>query len=135
MFCDYTLYLWHILLHRWPFLRRFHLAHHVDLDLTATTVVRFHFGESLLSVPWRAAQVLLIGVSLAALRLWQTAALVEILFHHSNLRLPRAIERALCRILVTARLDVPQQRITIGIPARRQTRWCRRSPGPRSLSS
>jgi sterol desaturase/sphingolipid hydroxylase (fatty acid hydroxylase superfamily) len=149
--CDYTLYLWHILLHRWPLLWRFHLAHHVDLDLTATTALRFHFGELLLSVPWRAAQVLLIGVSPAALRFWQTATLGEILFHHSNLRLPRMLERVLCRIVVTPRLhgihhstlrdetesnwssgltlwdwlhgtlrlEVPLQRITIGVPAYR----------------
>src|SRR5688572_16083960 len=30
---DYTLYLWHVLTHKIPFLWRFHLAHHVDLDL------------------------------------------------------------------------------------------------------
>src|SRR5687767_637254 len=28
---DYTLYLWHVLLHRLPFLWRFHVVHHVDL--------------------------------------------------------------------------------------------------------
>ncbi|MEO8439093.1 MAG: hypothetical protein ABI540_02615 [Spartobacteria bacterium] len=27
---DYTLYLWHVLTHRVPFLWRFHQAHHVD---------------------------------------------------------------------------------------------------------
>src|SRR5919201_5372006 len=42
---DYTLYLWHVLLHRVPFLWRFHVAHHVDLDLDASTALRFHFGE------------------------------------------------------------------------------------------
>ncbi|MEP6584430.1 MAG: hypothetical protein ABJA90_09185, partial [Ginsengibacter sp.] len=30
---DYTNYLWHILNHRIPFLWRFHLVHHTDLDL------------------------------------------------------------------------------------------------------
>ena len=27
---DYTLYLWHVLMHRLPFLWRFHVAHHVQ---------------------------------------------------------------------------------------------------------
>src|SRR2546423_1267929 len=42
---DYTLYLWHVLTHKVPLLWRFHLVHHVDLDLDASTALRFHFGE------------------------------------------------------------------------------------------
>jgi sterol desaturase/sphingolipid hydroxylase (fatty acid hydroxylase superfamily) len=87
-----------------PFLWRFHVVHHVDLDLSATTALRFHFAEMLLSVPWRAAQVALLGVSPRALSLWQTCLLVSILFHHSNLRLPIAVERRLARLVVTPRM-------------------------------
>ncbi len=101
---DYTLYLWHILTHKVPFLWRFHLPHHVDLDMDASTAIRFHFGELALSVPWRAAQVVLIGVSPRALSAWQTFTLVEILFHHSNVELPVEVERWLCRLVVTPRL-------------------------------
>jgi sterol desaturase/sphingolipid hydroxylase (fatty acid hydroxylase superfamily) len=101
---DYTLYLWHYLTHKVPFLWRFHRAHHVDLDLDASTALRFHAGELLLSVPWRAAQVYLLGISPLALALWQTLTLMEIMFHHSNLRLPLELERRLCRIIVTPRM-------------------------------
>ena len=101
---DYTLYLWHILLHRVPLLWRFHLAHHIDLDLDVTTALRFHFGEFLLSVPWRAAQILLVGATPRTLELWQRLTLAEVLFHHSNLRLPGRIERWLSRTIVTPRL-------------------------------
>lgn len=101
---DYTLYLWHVLLHRVPFLWRFHQPHHVDLDMDTSTAVRFHFGEMLLSVPWRAAQILLLGVSRKALFAWQTFTLVEIMFHHSNVRLPPGLERRLGSIVVTPRM-------------------------------
>ena len=101
---DYSLYLWHVLTHRAPALWRFHAVHHVDLDLDASTAVRFHFGELTLSIPWRAAQVALIGVSPRDLRLWQQALLVSILFHHSNLRLPPRLERALAAFVMTPRL-------------------------------
>jgi sterol desaturase/sphingolipid hydroxylase (fatty acid hydroxylase superfamily) len=101
---DYTLFLWHVLLHRVPLLWRCHLPHHVDLDLTASTALRFHFTELLLSVPWRAAQMILIGVRRQTLTLWQTATLVEILFHHSNLRLPCRLERVLQWLIVMPRL-------------------------------
>lgn len=148
---DFTLTLWHILTHRVPLLWRFHLVHHVDPDVSASTALRFHFAEMMLSVPWRAAQVMLIGVRPRWLRLWQTATLVEIMFHHANLRLPRRLERRLGRLIVTPRLhgihhssrreerdtnwssgltiwdwlfgtlklDVPQQALTIGVPAYR----------------
>ncbi len=146
---DYTLYLWHILLHRVPFLWRFHKPHHVDLDMDASTALRFHFGEMILSVPWRAAQILLIGVSPSALSVWQLATLIEVMFQHSNVELPVKWEQWLCRLVVTPRmhgihhsivqeetdsnwssgltlwdwlhgtlrLNVPQQAITIGVPA------------------
>jgi sterol desaturase/sphingolipid hydroxylase (fatty acid hydroxylase superfamily) len=146
---DYTLYLWHILVHQLPFLWRFHQPHHVDLDMDASTALRFHFGEMVLSVPWRAAQVLAIGVSPLSLSVWQTATLMEILFHHSNVDLPVELERWLCRFVVTPRmhgihhsivpeetnanwssgltvwdwlhgtlrLNVPQEAITVGVPA------------------
>jgi len=101
---DYTLYVWHVLTHKLPLLWRFHEMHHADLDLTTTTAIRFHFGELTLSVPWRAAQVLLIGTSPRALSLWQLLLMVEILFHHSNVRLPRDFERILVRFVVTPRM-------------------------------
>src|SRR5207244_5537109 len=88
---DYTLYVWHVLTHRVPLLWRLHVVHHVDRDLDASTALRFHFAELVISIPWRAAQVLVIGVSPLAFSVWQTALLVSILFHHSNVRLPIAL--------------------------------------------
>ncbi|HJV33732.1 sterol desaturase family protein [Geomonas sp.] len=101
---DYTLYIWHYLTHKAPLLWRFHKAHHVDIDMDASTALRFHPGELMLSVPWRAAQVRLLGISPLALALWQTLTLMAIMFHHSNLRLPFALERRLCRLIVTPRM-------------------------------
>jgi sterol desaturase/sphingolipid hydroxylase (fatty acid hydroxylase superfamily) len=101
---DYTLYLWHVLTHRVPFLWRFHAVHHVDLDLDASTALRFHFGELAVSVPYRAAQVVLLGVDAEALSYWQMFLSLSILFHHSNVRLPHKVESALSWLLVTPRM-------------------------------
>jgi sterol desaturase/sphingolipid hydroxylase (fatty acid hydroxylase superfamily) len=101
---DYTLYLWHILVHRVGFLWRFHLAHHVDLDLDATTGVRFHAGELTLSIPWRVAQIAAIGVTPGALAGWQALTLASVIFHHSNSNLPPWVERWMCRLVVTPRM-------------------------------
>ena len=146
---DYTMYVWHVLAHRVPWLWRFHLVHHADRDLDASTALRFHAGELALSIPWRAMQIAAIGVPPDALRIWQNLLLLSILFHHSNVELPIAVERFVARFVVTPRihgihhsivpeethsnwssgltvwdylhgtlrLDVPQQAITIGVPA------------------
>jgi sterol desaturase/sphingolipid hydroxylase (fatty acid hydroxylase superfamily) len=151
---DYTLWHWHRWSHVVPFLWRFHLVHHADRDLDASTALRFHFGEMALSVPYRMAQVLLIGGGPSPVALWHLLLFVSILFHHSNTRLPARLDRALVKVLVTPRmhgihhsnrrehtdsnwssllsawdfvhrtavLDVPQETITIGVPAYRDER-------------
>jgi sterol desaturase/sphingolipid hydroxylase (fatty acid hydroxylase superfamily) len=101
---DYTLYLWHRLNHRMPFLWRFHAVHHIDLDMDSTTGLRFHFGELSLAAGFRAAQVLLLGVDRSTLRIWQQMLVVSVMFHHSNLELPIDFERALVPFLVTPRM-------------------------------
>lgn len=101
---DYTFYVWHVLMHRAPFLWRFHLVHHVDLDVDASTALRFHFMEMLASIPWRAGQVLLIGLTPFTFSVWQGFFLLSILFHHSNVQLPIAWERWLNRLIVTPRM-------------------------------
>jgi sterol desaturase/sphingolipid hydroxylase (fatty acid hydroxylase superfamily) len=101
---DYTLYVQHVLHHRVPLLWRFHAVHHADLDLDASTALRFHFGEIAVSVPYRIAQVLLIGVDPESLIVWQTFLLLSIMFHHSNLRIAKAIENRLVRVIVTPRM-------------------------------
>ena len=146
---DYTLYWWHVFAHHVPWMWRFHLPHHVDLDLDASTALRFHFAELIASVPWRMGQVILIGVTPLSFSVWQTFLVLSIMFHHANVQLPIETERWLNRIIVTPRmhgihhsivrteafsnwsggltlwdwlhgtlkLNVPQQEVTIGVPA------------------
>jgi sterol desaturase/sphingolipid hydroxylase (fatty acid hydroxylase superfamily) len=104
MLLDYSLYLWHVLTHKVPFLWRFHRIHHADLDLTVSTAIRFHFGEITISVLFRAGQILLIGVSPQALQIWQTLLFMSVFFHHSNVRLPKNFENKLQKFIVTPRL-------------------------------
>ncbi len=101
---DYTTYLWHILTHKVSALWRLHLVHHVDLDMDASTALRFHALDMLVSAPYRAAQVALAGASPRALRLWQAFFFASVLFHHSNLRLPAGLERRLAQVLTTPRM-------------------------------
>ena len=101
---DYTLWWWHWASHRVPLLWRFHLVHHVDRDLDASTALRFHFGEHLISFFYRAAQIIVFGASLKAIWTFQLILFASILFHHSNVRMPARLEALLVRLVVTPRM-------------------------------
>jgi sterol desaturase/sphingolipid hydroxylase (fatty acid hydroxylase superfamily) len=151
---DYSLYWWHRFNHRASRLWRFHAVHHADLDLDASTGLRFHAGEMALASLFKAAQVVVIGPEAAALRAWQAVLVASVVFHHSNLRLPARLERRLAAVVVTprmhgihhsvaredtnsnyssllacwdrlhhtARLNVPQGALTIGVAALQRPR-------------
>ncbi len=100
---DYTMYLWHRVLHAPP-LWRFHAVHHADPDLDVSTAVRFHAGELVASVPFRCLQVALLGVDPGVALTYEIAMQVAALLHHSNIGLPRSLDHALSRVVVTPRL-------------------------------
>ncbi|MBE7210104.1 MAG: sterol desaturase family protein [Gluconacetobacter diazotrophicus] len=101
---DYATYGWHVLTHRVPVLWRFHLVHHVDMDLDSSTALRFHAADMLISAPVRALQVSVLGVSPRALVIWQNWFFAAVVFHHGNLRFPERWERMLNRFVTTPRM-------------------------------
>jgi sterol desaturase/sphingolipid hydroxylase (fatty acid hydroxylase superfamily) len=101
---DLAVYYWHLANHRAPFLWRFHNVHHTDPELDVSTAFRFHFGEIALSSGFNVVQISLIGTSPWAFAIYQLAFQAEVLFHHSNLRLPIRFERFLNKVVVTPRM-------------------------------
>ena len=101
---DLSFYYWHRANHAFPFFWRFHNVHHVDPDLDVSTSFRFHFGEVFFSVGFRALQIYLLGISLLTYLIYELAFQCSTLFHHSNVRLPIKVERALNNIIVTPRM-------------------------------
>jgi sterol desaturase/sphingolipid hydroxylase (fatty acid hydroxylase superfamily) len=101
---DYTNYLWHIVLHKVPFMWRFHLVHHTDLDLDITTAFRFHFGEFIGSIFFRGAAVILVGVSPMMVLIYEIAFDASNQFQHSKMRIPFKIEKILNKVFVTPRM-------------------------------
>ena len=98
---DFLIYWWHRANHRIPFLWRFHEVHHLDRFLDSTTALRFHAGEVALSAAARALVILLLAFPLASVLAFETLVLIAAIFHHSNLKLPPALERRLARVVIT----------------------------------
>jgi len=84
---DFWTYWWHRLNHAIPFLWRFHRMHHSDPAMDTTTGVRFHTGE--------------MGVSLTQLVFYESLLLPVVLFHHSNVRLPKWLDFGLLVLVVS----------------------------------
>ena len=98
---DLAIYGQHWTFHRIPWLWRLHLVHHVDLDIDATTGVRFHTVETLLSFVWKAAVIALLGAPALAVMIFEILLNATALFNHSNARLPLWLDRMLRFALVT----------------------------------
>lgn len=98
---DCWMYWWHRLNHRMPFLWRFHRMHHSDREMDASTGVRFHTGEILLSGLARCLVMPLLGISVAQLIIYETILLPVVFFHHSNVRLPKWLDFGLAYLIVS----------------------------------
>lgn len=98
---DLAVWAQHVAMHRVNFLWRFHRVHHADPDFDVTTALRFHPGELLISLAWKALVVVLLGVP-AILVLWFEVILnVGAMFNHSNLKLSERVDRWLRLFVVT----------------------------------
>lgn len=98
---DLAVYVQHRLLHRWPWLWRWHRVHHTDRSVDVSTALRFHPVEAVLSLAVKAAVVLAIGVPPTGVLAFEAWLSTCALFNHTNARLPPAVERWLRRVLIT----------------------------------
>lgn len=98
---DVWMYVWHRINHEIPFLWRFHRVHHNDPKMDVTTASRFHTGEIVISSTLRIGIILLFGVYLWELVLYETLMFAVVQFHHANIGLPSRADRALRTVIVT----------------------------------
>jgi len=91
----------HVAMHKVPLLWRVHRVHHTDTAMDASTTVRFHPLEFLISLPILLAAAVALGLPPLALMLFELADAAMAVFTHANLRLPGRLDRALRWVLVT----------------------------------
>ena len=98
---DFAIYLQHRLMHKIPFLWRFHKVHHCDPGFDTTTAVRFHPLEILFSMYYKMALILLLGASLEAVLLFEIILNACALFNHGNVRIPEPWDARIRVFLIT----------------------------------
>lgn len=98
---DLWTYALHRAYHQIPALWRLHAPHHFDEHLDTTTAGRIHFGEIIVSALLRAPLIMAFAIPLAHVAVYDALLMCAAIFHHSNLRLPARLERALSCVIVT----------------------------------
>jgi len=101
---DFVAYAWHRANHRVPLLWRFHAVHHSDSVYDASTAVRFHIGELLVSLSVRLAAVLVLGLPVAGILAFEIIYAFFNFFEHGNISLSVTFSGRLSKIFVTPTL-------------------------------
>ncbi|MSQ95026.1 MAG: sterol desaturase family protein [Gemmataceae bacterium] len=96
---DFVIWLQHVIFHAVPLLWRLHQVHHADLDFDASTGVRFHPLEMLISLGVKVVAVSALGVPAVAVVIFEILLSTTAMFNHANVRLPGWLD-ALLRLLV-----------------------------------
>ncbi len=98
---DFIIYAQHVMFHRVPILWRLHQVHHADRDIDVTTGLRFHPIEIILSMLIKISAVVLLGVPVVAVIIFEIILNAMAMFNHSNVRLPKALDSLIRLLLVT----------------------------------
>lgn len=101
VFLDIVIYFQHRIFHQVDFLWRLHSMHHCDPMLDATSGLRFHPLEILISNFIKVSAILIFGIMPLSVIVFEVGLNVLAIFNHSNIRISEKIERWLNKILIT----------------------------------
>ncbi|MCF8478020.1 MAG: sterol desaturase family protein [Pseudolabrys sp.] len=101
---DLVIYTQHVVFHHVPLLWRLHRMHHADTDIDVTTGLRFHPLEILISLAIKIAAVAALGVPALAVVAFEVLLNATAMFNHSNVALPRWLDRPARWIIVTPQM-------------------------------
>lgn len=98
---DLAIYLQHVAFHKIPFLWRLHKVHHADRDIDATTGIRFHPVEVIISMLYKCLVILLLGPITIAVFIFEILLNASAMFNHANIRLLPLLNKALPLLIIT----------------------------------
>jgi len=98
---DFAIYCQHIVMHKYPPLWRLHQVHHTDLEFDASTAVRFHPLEIIVSMLYKSVCIVLLGADPWAVIAFEIILNGAATFNHSNIDIPPALDKILRRLIIT----------------------------------
>jgi sterol desaturase/sphingolipid hydroxylase (fatty acid hydroxylase superfamily) len=98
---DFSFYVAHVSMHRWPGLWRFHSVHHSDQAVDVTTTIRQHPGEGVIRYAFMGAAAIGLGASPAAFAVYRVWSALNGLLEHANVRLPLRLDSLLSLVVTT----------------------------------
>ncbi len=102
MFLDFVAqYVVHYLLHRVKWMWKFHMVHHSDTKVVATTGTRHHPGDYFLREVFALGAIVLIGAPIAYYFFYRFCTIFFTYFTHANINVPRWLDKPLSLIFVT----------------------------------
>ena len=94
-------YFVHYLLHKVKWMWKFHMVHHSDSKVDATTGTRHHPGDYILREIFSLGAVILAGMPLAFYLVYRIITVFFAYFTHANINLPIWLDKALSYVIVT----------------------------------
>ena len=91
----------HWIEHKVKWMWKFHLIHHTDPKVDATSGLRHHPGENIFRLLFTFLAVIITGASLGLVMLYQTVSAFFAALTHANIRVPGWINKYLSWIIVT----------------------------------
>ena len=98
---DLSIYFQHVIVHKVPLFWRFHVVHHSDLDLDASSGLRFHPVEILASMLYKIGIIFLLGPAPIAVLVFEAILNGMAIFSHSNIALPVKVDYFFRKLIVT----------------------------------
>ena len=94
-------YLVHFIQHKVPWMWKFHLVHHSDMNVDVTTGLRHHPGETVFRIIFTIIGVFVSGASIGMVMLYQSLSVLFAHITHANISIPKKIDIILSYVLVT----------------------------------
>ena len=94
-------YFAHYLLHKHKWMWKFHMVHHSDSKVDATTGTRHHPGDYLIREVFALGAILITGIPIAFYLFYRIVTVFFAYFTHANIVMPYRIDKALSYIIIT----------------------------------
>ncbi len=98
---DLAIWAQHLAMHHVPFLWAIHKVHHADEDLDASSGIRFHPLEQVISAVFKILIVVCLGADPLAVVLFEVLLNASAMFNHASVKLPLNMDAQLRKVIVT----------------------------------